>query len=106
MAGSTIREQAPGLADSLIEALNDRDETVRQTIVTSLVDMGRHKLDVILSSGHSFLIKHPKLSRSHRVLILQVLEAVCKEHIDKVSSQLAVDLISLASRELTASSVS
>ena len=50
-----------GLADSLIEALNDRDETVRQTIVTSLVDMGRHKLDVILSSGHSFLIKHPKV---------------------------------------------
>lgn len=50
-----------GLADSLIEALNDRDETVRQTIVTSLVDMGRHKLDVILRSGHSFLIKHPKV---------------------------------------------
>ena len=47
-----------------------------------------------------------QLSRGHRVLILQVLETVCKEHVEKVSSQLAVDLISLASRELTTSSVS
>ena len=60
----------------------------------------------VVTIKNSFCTVHMQLSRSHRVLILQVLEAVCKEHIDKVSSQLAVDLISLASRELTASSVS
>ena len=48
---------------------------------------------------------HVQLARGHRILILEVMEKICKEHIAKVPQQLGEDLVALSSRELTMSSV-
>ena len=47
------------------------------------------------------LYVYSQLPRGHRVVLLQLLEKVCKEHIHSLGEPLANDLIELASTELT-----
>jgi hypothetical protein len=70
-------------------------------VVKALVDIGRKKHNTVLGICHSYLKKHSKLPRGHRIVLLNLLEKVCKEHIHNLAEPLANDLIELASTELT-----
>ena len=48
---------------------------------------------------------HSQLPRSHRTILLQLMEKISKEHIHDISEELAKDLIALGSAELTLTDV-
>ena len=52
-----------------------------------------------------FLTNFLQLQRNHRVIILHLMETVCKEHIHDIQDNLAKDLVTLATSELTHSQV-
>ncbi|XP_012944683.1 maestro heat-like repeat-containing protein family member 1 isoform X2 [Aplysia californica] len=95
--------QVDEMAMALIDAAYDHDPSTREVIENSLFDLGKKKPDLILSSCHSYLKKHSKLSLDHRVVILNTVERILKETLDSVDLSLAVDLIKQASSELTLS---
>lgn len=47
-----------------------------------------------------------QLPRSHRTILLRLMEKISKEHIHDISEELAKDLITLGSAELTLTEVS
>ncbi|XP_063951706.1 maestro heat-like repeat-containing protein family member 1 [Lytechinus pictus] len=94
--------QIDGMVMSLIDAAYDKKANVRSIIISSLVDVGKKKPKLVLSSCHSYLRKHNKLSKDHRTVILQTMERVLKEG-DDVPGALSMDLIKLASDEMTTS---
>lgn len=49
----------------------------------------------------NFPLSSRQLPRSHRIVLLNLLEKVCKDHIHELEGPLANDLIELASSELT-----
>ena len=49
----------------------------------------------------NFPLSFHQLPRSHRIILLKLLEKVCKDHIHELEGPLANDLIELASSELT-----
>lgn len=97
------KSQIEGIIESLIGAANDREDVAQKAIFKSLVDIGHKKFSVVLNISHDFLIKHSKLSRSHRIVLLKLMEAVIKEQIEELTDQIAHKLITLASAELTQS---
>jgi hypothetical protein len=99
--GQVGRSQIEGIVEALVDSAADKSEATRQAVVKALVDIGRKKHATVLGICHSYLKKHSKLPRSHRIVLLQLLEKVCKEHIHSLEEPLANDLIELASTELT-----
>ena len=116
-----------------MDAACDREEEVRKAIAKSLVDIGRKKYVSVLKICHTYLMKHnkvsvcshhetrvvggqlsmvfsspfhPQLPRSHRTILLQLMEKIAKEHIHDLSEELAKELIALGSAELTLTDVS
>ena len=63
-----------GLSDALIEALSDRDGAVRKAASASLIEIGRHQLDICLKAGLDFLTKHPRVQFNLSNLTLNELE--------------------------------
>lgn len=97
------KSQIEGLVEALVDSANDREEAARENIFKSIVDIGRRRHVVVLKICHGYLTKHNKLARGHRIIILQLLEKISKQHIDSVTPDLAADMIRLASAELTMS---
>jgi hypothetical protein len=99
--GQVGRSQIEGIVEALVDSAADKSDAPRQAVAKALVDIGRKKHATVLGICHSYLKKHSKLPRSHRIVLLQLLEKVCKEHIHSLEEPLANDLIELASAELT-----
>ena len=116
-----------GLIEALVDSAADREESVRGSIFKSIVDIGRKKHAQVLDVMHSYLSKHNKVSlyacilctwiiidtttctqlqlaRPHRIILLKLMEKVCKGHIESVPEEQAAKLIALGSSELTMSS--
>lgn len=51
----------PGLIEALVDCAADREESVRESIFKSIVDIGRKKHGVVLDSMHTYLSKHNKV---------------------------------------------
>uniref|UniRef100_A0A4W3GNQ1 Maestro heat-like repeat-containing protein family member 1 n=1 Tax=Callorhinchus milii TaxID=7868 RepID=A0A4W3GNQ1_CALMI len=88
---------------ALRDAAFDKDESVRDQIMFSLQDLGRHYPELVLMSCHNYLLKHSQLALGHRTVILQSMERIVKDNIRQVGQPLARKLISMASDELTRS---
>ncbi|XP_019641769.1 PREDICTED: maestro heat-like repeat-containing protein family member 1 isoform X1 [Branchiostoma belcheri] len=88
---------------ALIDAAYDKNENVRELIGTSLYDLGRKQPVMVLSSLHSYLIRHAKLAQGHRVVLLSTIERIVKDTIDDMPQTLARDLIDLSLDEMTRS---
>lgn len=50
-----------GLIEALVDCAADREESVRDSIFKSLVDIGRKKHEQVLDTIHSYLSKHNKV---------------------------------------------
>lgn len=95
--------QVDNLVLALIDSLCDKDEQAEGLIRDSLVDLGKKKSDLVLSSCYYYLKKNSKLPVSHRVAILNCMERVIKETLNNLDMRLAADIIDQASKELTSS---
>ncbi|XP_039593535.1 maestro heat-like repeat-containing protein family member 1 isoform X2 [Polypterus senegalus] len=88
---------------ALLDAANDKDSLVQEQVRKSLLTLGNHQPDKILTMCQDYLVKHHKLILGHRIVILQTIEMVVKSKIDTVSYPKIKSMISLASDEMTKS---
>ncbi|XP_062320743.1 maestro heat-like repeat-containing protein family member 1 isoform X1 [Osmerus eperlanus] len=88
---------------ALLDVANDKDGVVQEQVRKSMLTLGKQQPDRVLSMCQDYLLKHPKLVVSHRVVILLTIELVVKSKIDEISSPRIKSIISLASDEMTRS---
>lgn len=88
---------------ALLDAANDKDSEVQEQVRKSMLTLGKQKPDRVLAMCQDYLLKHPKLVVSHRVVILKTIEVIVDSKIDEVSYPKIKSIISLASDEMTRS---
>lgn len=93
--------QIDGLVMSLIDGAYDKQKEVKDVISLSLVNIGKKKSKLVLSSCHSYLRKYGKLPKHHRTVVLETMEKIIRDTLDDIPEGLALDLIKLASDDLT-----
>ncbi|XP_008321450.1 maestro heat-like repeat-containing protein family member 1 [Cynoglossus semilaevis] len=86
---------------ALLDAANDKDADVQEQVRKSMLTLGKQQPDRVLSMCQDYLLKHPKLLVSHRVVILQTIELVADYRTEDISSPRIKSIISLASDEMT-----
>ncbi|KFM63051.1 HEAT repeat-containing protein 7A, partial [Stegodyphus mimosarum] len=96
----TTGGQIDNIVFALIDATLDRNDNVTQAVQLSLFNIGKHQPNLVLSSCHSYLGRHPKLALVHKIIILGITEKICNEALDSVKKNVAVDLIKLAVEEM------
>ncbi|KAK2844253.1 hypothetical protein Q5P01_010912 [Channa striata] len=88
---------------ALLDAANDKDSEVQEQVRKSMLTLGKQQPDRVLAMCQDYLLKHPKLVVSHRVVILQTIEMIVSCKIEEVSFPRIKSIISLASDEMTRS---
>ncbi|XP_061529897.1 maestro heat-like repeat-containing protein family member 1 isoform X2 [Phycodurus eques] len=88
---------------ALLDAANDKDSEVQAQVRKSMLTLGNEQPDRVLAMCQDYLLKHPKLVVSHRVVILQTIELIVGSRIDAISYPRIKSIISLASDEMTRS---
>ncbi|KAM9310205.1 maestro heat-like repeat-containing protein family member 1 isoform 2-T2 [Pholidichthys leucotaenia] len=88
---------------ALLDAANDKDPEVQEQVRKSILTLGKQHPDRVLAMCQDYLVKHPKLVLSHRVVILQTIELIVGCKIEEISSPRIKSIISLASDEMTQS---
>ncbi|XP_054723118.1 maestro heat-like repeat-containing protein family member 1 [Uloborus diversus] len=96
----TTGGQIDNIVFALIDATLDRNDNVTQAVQTSLFNIGKHQPNLVLSSCHSYLSRHPKLALVHKLIILSVIEKICNETLNSLQKNVAEDLIKLAFEEM------
>ncbi|XP_068999386.1 maestro heat-like repeat-containing protein family member 1 isoform X1 [Embiotoca jacksoni] len=88
---------------ALLDAANDKDSDVQDQVRKSMLTLGKQQPDRVLAMCQDYLLKHPKLVVSHRVVILQTIELIVGCRIEVISPPRIKSIISLASDEMTRS---
>ncbi|XP_028985036.1 maestro heat-like repeat-containing protein family member 1 isoform X2 [Betta splendens] len=88
---------------ALLDAANDKASDVQEQVRKSMLTLGKQQPDRVLAMCQDYLLKHPKLVVSHRVVILQTIELIVSCRIEEISSPKIKSIISLASDEMTRS---
>nr|XP_057909847.1 maestro heat-like repeat-containing protein family member 1 isoform X2 [Doryrhamphus excisus] len=88
---------------ALLDAANDKDAEVQAQVRKSVLTLGKEQPDRVLAMCQDYLLKHPKLVVSHRVVILQTIELIVGSRIDAITYPRIKSIISLASDEMTRS---
>ncbi|XP_029360299.1 maestro heat-like repeat-containing protein family member 1 isoform X2 [Echeneis naucrates] len=88
---------------ALLDAAIDKDSKVQEQVRKSMLTLGKQQPDRVLAMCQDYLLKHPKLVVSHRVVILQTIELIAGCSIEEISSPRIKSIISLASEEMTRS---
>ncbi|XP_056300772.1 maestro heat-like repeat-containing protein family member 1 [Pseudoliparis swirei] len=88
---------------ALLDAATDKDAEVQEQVRKSMLTLGKQQPDRVLAMCQDYLLKHPKLVVSHRVVILQTIELIVCCRIEEISSARIKSIISLASDEMTRS---
>ncbi len=86
----------------LLEALNDKNTDVQESVIESLSTLGNKKAEFILKQALSFM-QHAKvkLNETHKSLIFNTIEKIVKENLKSVEASLAQDWIVIAANEMT-----
>ncbi|KAL6063739.1 HEAT repeat domain containing protein [Balamuthia mandrillaris] len=96
-----------GHVDELVVALcahaNDSSVKVKRTITNSLLDIGRHQPDLVISASLDFLLKNNNAPTEHRILLLKVIEKVLEVRRDQIEEDLAAPLFKVAMGDMTRS---
>uniref|UniRef100_A0A674NSG4 Maestro heat-like repeat family member 1 n=1 Tax=Takifugu rubripes TaxID=31033 RepID=A0A674NSG4_TAKRU len=90
---------------ALLDAATDKDFKVQEQVRKSVLTLGKQQPDRVLAICQDYLLKHPKLSVAHRVVILQTIELIVGSRIEQISYPRIKSIISLASDEMTRSKV-
>uniref|UniRef100_A0AAX7UGL1 Maestro heat-like repeat family member 1 n=1 Tax=Astatotilapia calliptera TaxID=8154 RepID=A0AAX7UGL1_ASTCA len=90
---------------ALLDAATDKDSEVQEQVRKSILTLGKQQPDRVLAMCQDYLLKHPKLVVSHRVVILQTIELIVSCRIEEISPSRIKSIISLASDEMTRSKV-
>ncbi|XP_068425526.1 maestro heat-like repeat-containing protein family member 1 isoform X1 [Clinocottus analis] len=88
---------------ALLDAATDKDPEVQEQVRKSMLTLGKQQPDRVLTMCRDYLLKHPKLVVSHRVVILQTIELIVGCRIEEISYPRIKSIISLASDEMTRS---
>ncbi|KAK5922669.1 hypothetical protein CgunFtcFv8_019911 [Champsocephalus gunnari] len=88
---------------ALLDAATDKDSEVQEQVRKSMLTLGKQQPDRVLAMCQDYLLKHPKLLVSHRVVILQTIELIVGCRIEEISNPRIKSIISLASDEMTRS---
>ncbi|XP_041649053.1 maestro heat-like repeat-containing protein family member 1 [Cheilinus undulatus] len=88
---------------ALLDAAMDKDSEVQEQVRKSMLTLGKQQPDRVLAMCQDYLLKHPKLAVSHRVVILQTIELIVGCRIEEISYPRIKSIISLASEEMTRS---
>uniref|UniRef100_A0A3Q0SCX7 Maestro heat-like repeat family member 1 n=1 Tax=Amphilophus citrinellus TaxID=61819 RepID=A0A3Q0SCX7_AMPCI len=88
---------------ALLDAATDKDSEVQEQVRKSILTLGKQQPDRVLAMCQDYLVKHPKLVVSHRVVILQTIELIVGCRIEEISLPRIKSIISLASDEMTRS---
>uniref|UniRef100_UPI0037E92988 maestro heat-like repeat-containing protein family member 1 n=1 Tax=Semicossyphus pulcher TaxID=241346 RepID=UPI0037E92988 len=88
---------------ALLDAATDKDAEVQEQVRKSMLTLGKQQPDRVLAMCQDYLLKHPKLAVSHRVVILQTIELIVGCRIEAISYPRIKSIISLASEEMTRS---
>lgn len=87
----------------LLEALNDNNSDVQNSVIESLSTLGKKKAGYVLEETFKFMQNiNIKLSETHRSLIFNAMEKVVKENQDGLLHKLAAEWIELVSNQMTA----
>nr|XP_046255582.1 maestro heat-like repeat-containing protein family member 1 isoform X1 [Scatophagus argus] len=88
---------------ALLDAATDKDSEVQEQVRKSILTLGKQQPDRVLAMCQDYLLKHPKLLVTHRVVILQTIELIVGCSIEKISNPRIKSIITLASDEMTRS---
>ncbi|KAF0045126.1 hypothetical protein F2P81_001655 [Scophthalmus maximus] len=88
---------------ALLDAANDKDSAVQEQVRKSMLTLGKQQPDRVLAMCQDYLLKHPKLVVSHRVVILRTIELIASCKIEEITSPSIKRIIALASDEMTRS---
>ncbi|XP_034031218.1 maestro heat-like repeat-containing protein family member 1 isoform X2 [Thalassophryne amazonica] len=88
---------------ALLDAATDKDPEVQEQVRKSMLTLGQQQPDRVLVMCQEYLLKHPKLVVSHRVVILKTIELIVDSRIEVISNPKIKSIISLASDEMTRS---
>uniref|UniRef100_A0A8C4D9K4 Maestro heat-like repeat family member 1 n=1 Tax=Dicentrarchus labrax TaxID=13489 RepID=A0A8C4D9K4_DICLA len=88
---------------ALLDAATDKDAEVQEQVRKSMLTLGKQQPDRVLAMCQDYLMKHPKLVVTHRVVILQTIELIVGCRIEEISYPRIKSIISLASDEMTRS---
>ncbi|TMS10960.1 Maestro heat-like repeat-containing protein family member 1 [Larimichthys crocea] len=88
---------------ALLDAATDKDSEVQEQVRKSMLTLGKQQPDRVLAMCQDYLLKHPKLVVTHRVVILQTIELIVGCKIEDISYPRIKSIISLASDEMTRS---
>eukprot|EP00049_Salpingoeca_infusionum_P022643 m.7920 g.7920 ORF g.7920 m.7920 type:complete len:1638 (-) comp5302_c0_seq1:139-5052(-) len=93
--------EVDGMVMALIERASDPSPDVRPIVHTSLIDIGRERPLLVLSSCETYLHMHKKLEMKHRVILLQIMREVVTQCADAIPQKLAMRVVKLAAEEMT-----
>ncbi|XP_072316120.1 maestro heat-like repeat-containing protein family member 1 isoform X2 [Eucyclogobius newberryi] len=88
---------------ALLDAANDKDTGVQEQVRKSVLTLGKQQPERVLAMCQDYLLNHPKLIVSHRVVVLRTIELIVDSKIEEISSNKIKSIISLASDEMTRS---
>ncbi|TKS81744.1 Maestro heat-like repeat-containing protein family member 1 HEAT repeat-containing protein 7A [Collichthys lucidus] len=88
---------------ALLDAATDKDSEVQEQVRKSMLTLGKQQPDRVLAMCQDYLLKHPKLVVTHRVVILQTIELIVGCKTEDISYPRIKSIISLASDEMTRS---
>uniref|UniRef100_A0A3B4BDL5 Uncharacterized protein n=1 Tax=Periophthalmus magnuspinnatus TaxID=409849 RepID=A0A3B4BDL5_9GOBI len=88
---------------ALLDVANDKDTGVQEQVRKSVLTLGKKQPERVLAMCQDYLLKHPKLIVTHRVVILRTIELIVDSKIEDISSNKIKSIISLASDEMTRS---
>ncbi|XP_063232625.1 maestro heat-like repeat-containing protein family member 1 isoform X2 [Bacillus rossius redtenbacheri] len=86
---------------TLLEAAADRDELVREAVITSLRQLAKKYPSKVLRWAVEYRSNNPKMSVSHLAALLRTMELVCQERLADVDGDEVLQLIQFSVSEMT-----
>ncbi|KAJ8688258.1 hypothetical protein QAD02_024053 [Eretmocerus hayati] len=85
---------------ALLDTLNDKDETVKQSATESLNKISKKKPVVVLQASIYFWELHKKVPDAHKIAVLKIMTNICQKHIERLEDSIAQSIADLALVEI------
>ncbi|ESN96385.1 hypothetical protein HELRODRAFT_189222 [Helobdella robusta] len=85
---------------SMVETANDKSPSVRKSVESSLVNVGKSHCNLVVSYCNLYLVKNPKMPQVHKSILLNVMLKVLKDNVDNISEDVVRDVIKQSFAEM------